>query len=702
MSANSSFTNASTPPQRTKRGSASFASASRVDALYDRQPQVSFIDSAASEDDEVAYSAFAPATRREDVSNGASPTSCCWSCRQTQRLRASLKKIELDYLSQIQSLQEQLKHATTQRALALQERDELLSNSDAAATQQSMIEQEAQALRVEVMQAVQERHELRGRVQELEMWGRRAAQQQWQWGVTVLEELEQCARRAWSDSENDARRLFMALCMADEKTAAATEARRVHAAADTTPRRCNAASGALANGSTILSSTFSPNSTSSPGPSDGGRERRICSPRPSQRRGLSPSSGHLRLHQQQQQPHTQRPSVAGDSPRSGSEGAVAVSRTLVLSHSAEDAEERVKKMEWQLEQQRSNFEMQLADERALTADMQAEVDDLIENELVLLESEDRLTIARTAAEAYTALFAQHTRRLAEELRQTEKRARVATAPTASTHADVLDLVQESELATWRTDMSEMMSTVQQQLYQLVSATRSSRAKQEAWGEVKECVQEAAAEVREELAALLDTSAQARVDSDALLEEIRRHFADVEERQSRQEAFMVAMASRAARSNDDAASSPSSQALQEVRSELSQQRQLSEKLCQMLQRESAQAPPDKLRAAVIPSSSQERENTCNGKQSLSPTFAGCDDPLSNITTVSDSTVDRDSAPPQRGVYAAETRFVMPEEALFDPQRIHVDANAAAEQISALLSDETESDADRDFPSPYEEY
>jgi hypothetical protein len=735
---NSSISNASTPPQRgTARSPASFSSTSRVDALYERQPQVSFIDSVASEDDETVYAASPPgATRHAEESPS---TSCCWSCRQTQRLRSSLKRIELDYLAQIQSLQQQLKRATAQRALALRERDELLTNSDAAAARQSMIEQEAQSLRVEVMQVIQDRQELRSRVQHLELHCQRTTQQQVRQGIEFLESAEATAREALISAEGDERHLLTWLGRVEGRVAEEAAA-RAHVVE--TPRRCDVASGTLTNGSTILSSTFSPNSTTSPGPSDGGRERRTCSPRPSQLRELS------------SQHHTQRPSLTGESARSGSEGTLVVSRALVLSHTAEEAEEKVRKMEWRLEQQRSSFEMQLADERALTADMQAEVDDLIENELMLLETEGRLTIERDAAEARDALWLLHHHHLAEHLQQGEKR-----ATEVSTHVDVLDLVEESENATWRTEMSEAMNAMQQQLYQLLSVAKSARAERGAWEEVRECVREEAAEMKQHLASLIDKSAQSRADSDALLEEVREHFSEVEERQCRQEAFMVSTLNKPAGQAEETSAQLRQQQLlflQDLRHELEHQHQLNDKLCRMLASEAKAAAPDsvvttgmrsvntvtkateaaccsmpapnaKIRERSVNDVSGERgARYCNpagdtltsspqltsaaslasdaqrSKHVRSPVSRSYSDQTSNTMRVSDSTVEWGSSPLQRTSRAAGAKFVVAEEVLFDPQRIPADASAAVEQISALLSDASLSDAYIDAPSPYEEY
>ncbi|KPA79422.1 hypothetical protein ABB37_05264 [Leptomonas pyrrhocoris] len=749
MSMSSQLSNASTPPRRPARSPTSFASASRVDALYDRLPQVSFTDSARSEEaDESAYASYSPLPRhqREGISTP------CWSCRQTQRLRTSLKRIELDYLTQIQSLQQQLRHVTAQRALALQERDELLTNADAAATQQAMVEQEAQSLRVEVMQAVQERHELERRVQQLETSCQSTVEQHVRWGSALLEETEVAARRDSRASEENERRLLHELC--------STEARAIKemlrpSTVVATPPRCNAASGTAVNGSTILSSTFSPTGTSSPGLSDGGRERRSCSPRPSQRREVAAPH------------HTQRPSTCGDASRIGLESATDVSRALALSHTAEEAEEKVRKMEWRMEQQRSSFEMQLADERALTADMQAEMDDLIESELMLLESEGRRTIEKDAAEARTALFTHHisifVRQHQQEAAsitatamQTAAAAATATA-TESTHADVLDLVEESENAAWRTEMSEAMSNVQQQLYQLLCAAPPSRMNLESARnkEVIDCVREEAAEIKEHLAALLDASAQARVDGDALRTEMKEHFDEVGERQCRQEAFMVTTSCSPAQRNEAPAL-----LLEQLRKELEPQRELSERLCEMLQRASHTTVSAGATAAESESSSKERTSTSlrpsshhrasestgrlggnplgmvtprkkakhrdpaadmmapaehipaavpvssdNQPRQQPPSATAChscDDQLSTMTTVSESTVEQDASLLQRKSCTSDSRFIVPEEALFDPQHIHVDASAAAEQISALLSEGSLSDAESDCLSPYDEY
>ncbi|KPI89272.1 hypothetical protein ABL78_1605 [Leptomonas seymouri] len=738
MPTNSPFSNASTPPQRKARMPAPFASTSRVDLLYDHQPQTSFVDSTPSEKQASGYFGYSPAPQRGEENTGVQ----CWGCRQTQRLRTSLKRIELEYLAQIESLQQQLKRATAQRALALQERDELLTNSDAAAKQQSMIEQEAQSLRVEVMQAMQERHELRSRVHELEIFCSNSVQQQLQWKMKLLWEAEASARRDCSAAAQDEWRLLKELC--DAESRAVKEALRLRAVA--TPSRCNVGAGTDSGGSTILCSTFISNYTSTPGPSDGGHERRLYSPRPSQHRELSTP----RL--------TRRPSVCGDSSRSSSEGTTVVACTLLPTHAAEEAAEKVKMMEWRLEQQRSSFEMQLADERGLTADMQAEVDDLIENELMLLESVNRLTIERDASEACTELAAHHmlilTQHLWPEAQDNAAVAPAVGAAKASTHADVLDLVEESESAAWRIEMSEVMYNMQQQLYQLLSASRPPRADpEEAWEEtVKDCVREEAEEIKEHLAALLEASAQARVDGDALRMEMKEHFSEVEERQCRQEAFMVASSTRLPQKEG----APTLQ-LESLRSELKQQRQLSERLLEVLQCASAPASAV-VTVAAHPSSSttsstEMRPSSHNPKpgptsrlgaslpdtvtpkrktrhrdplaeKSTMPqaphaapskssefghhnhkplTAAGplCEDQLSTGATVSDSTADCDPLPLRRS-RIPDPRFVVAEEELFDPQCISVDASAAAEQISALLSDGSLSDADGDFPSPYEEY
>ncbi|KAG5477152.1 hypothetical protein LSCM4_04369 [Leishmania orientalis] len=394
-----SFSSAYTPPRRTLQSSSFMAAGSRVDALFELQTCATFIDDPVLCDtDECGVEDTMATSRGAWTENEKASFHPCRSCHETHRLRNALKRIEGEYVAEIESLRVQLDEAAAQRAAAVRERNSLLASADAGATQLLEMERAVTSLELTVVKLSQEKEKLQLRVQELEKEGAAAREKHTRAARIVLEDTE-AAERAHVEAAEKEQGLFLRqLCLAESARVAAI-AQVIYV--NTLKRRAAAAGGVAADkrGSccTSVLSGCTPE-VSSRGLSEESRERRTSSPRPSQRRSMTAAN-------------TQR---LADSPRSprgrgGGEGAAATPRCTHLVDPAQTgaraaagvhlAMEKIKRLEWNLEQQRSAYEMQLAEERALTSEMQAEVDDLIESELVLLEANGRVVVERDWAEA---------------------------------------------------------------------------------------------------------------------------------------------------------------------------------------------------------------------------------------------------------------------------------------------------------------
>ncbi|KAG5500090.1 hypothetical protein JIQ42_04425 [Leishmania sp. Namibia] len=395
-----SFSSAYTPPRRTLQSSSCLAAGSRVDALFELQTCATFIDDTVLCDtDECGVEDTMTTSRGAWTENENSFFHPCRSCHETHRLRNALKRIEGEYVAEIESLRVQLDEAAAQRAAAVRERNGLLASADAGATQMLEMEREVASLGLTVVKLSQEKEKLQLRVQELEKEGAAAREKHRRAARIVLEDTEAAERAHVEAAEKDQALLLRQLCLAESARVAAI-AQVIYV--NTVKRRAAAAGGVAADkqGSccTSVSSGCTPE-VSSRGLSEESRERRTSSPRPSQRRSMTAPV------------NTQRLADSLRSPRGsgGGEGAAATSRCTHLVDPAQTgaraaagvdlAVEKIKRLERNLEQQRSAYEMQLAEERALTSEMQAEVDDLIESELLLLEANGRVVVERDWAEA---------------------------------------------------------------------------------------------------------------------------------------------------------------------------------------------------------------------------------------------------------------------------------------------------------------
>ncbi|KAG5477418.1 hypothetical protein CUR178_05121 [Leishmania enriettii] len=395
-----SFSSAYTPPRRTLQSSSCIAAGSRVDALFEWQTCAAFIDDTGLCDtDECGVEDTMTTSRGAWTENENASFHPCRSCHETHRLRNALKRIEGEYVAEIESLRVQLDEAAAQRAAAVRERNGLLASADAGATQMLEMEREVTSLGLMVVELSQEKEELQLRVQGLEKEGAAAREKHTRVARIVLEDAEATDRAHVEAAEKDQALLLRQLCLAESARVAAI-AQVIYV--NTLKRRAAATGGVAADKRGSCCTSVSSDCTlevSSRGLSEENRERRTISPRPSQRRSTTAPL------------NTQRLAVSPCSPRirGGGEGAAATCGCTRLADppqtgaraavGVDSAAETIKRLEWNLEQQRSAYEMQLAEERALTSEMQAEVDDLIESELVLLEANGRVVVERDWAEA---------------------------------------------------------------------------------------------------------------------------------------------------------------------------------------------------------------------------------------------------------------------------------------------------------------
>ncbi|CBZ27595.1 conserved hypothetical protein [Leishmania mexicana MHOM/GT/2001/U1103] len=396
MSGNWSFSSASTPPRRRRHSPSSVVAASRVDVLFEPPVRASFIEDAGLYDAGDCDMEDATMMPRETwAKNDSGYSHQCRSCQDTHRLRNSLKRVEAEYVAEIESLRLQLQEATAQRTAAVRERNELLASADMSLTHILQMEQDAQSLRMEVVQVSQEKEQLRRRVQELEKQSAVASERDARLGRVAVEDAEAVGRAHVESAETSEALLLLQLCAAES----ARVAESVHRMpGETRTSGAAAAGGRCGSSCANVSGGFSPESAS-PASSEESPHRRTCSPRPSQRRSLTVpvDTPRLSLYPYSPPGHSGAESAATTSRLPcGFDAAVAATTAAAGDDSPR---ERIKRLECDLERQRRLHEMQLADERALTSEMQAEMDDLIENELVLLEANGRIALERDGAEA---------------------------------------------------------------------------------------------------------------------------------------------------------------------------------------------------------------------------------------------------------------------------------------------------------------
>ncbi|TPP49001.1 hypothetical protein CGC20_27100 [Leishmania donovani] len=319
MSGSWSFSSASTPPRRRRHSPSSMIAASRVDALFEPSVRAAYIEDAVLYDAGECDVEDATIMPRETwTKNDSGYSHQCRSCQDTHRLRNSLKRIEAQYVAEIESLRLQLQEAVAQRTAAVRERNELLTSADMSVTRILQMEQDAQSLRMELVQVAQEKEQLRRRVQELEKQSVAASERHVRLAGAVVEDAEAAGRDHVESAEKGEALLLVQLRAAD----------------------------------------------------------------------ASPVSSEKR--------HSGGESAAATSPRPGGFATAVAGATAAAG--VDSARERIKRLECDLERQRTLHEMQLTEERTLTTEMQAEMDDLIENELVLLEANDRIALERDRAE----------------------------------------------------------------------------------------------------------------------------------------------------------------------------------------------------------------------------------------------------------------------------------------------------------------
>ncbi|AYU79358.1 hypothetical protein LdCL_250007900 [Leishmania donovani] len=400
MSGSWSFSSASTPPRRRRHSPSSMIAASRVDALFEPSVRAAYIEDAVLYDAGECDVEDATIMPRETwTKNDSGYSHQCRSCQDTHRLRNSLKRIEAQYVAEIESLRLQLQEAVAQRTAAVRERNELLTSADMSVTRILQMEQDAQSLRMELVQVAQEKEQLRRRVQELEKQSVAASERHVRLAGAVVEDAEAAGRDHVESAEKGEALLLVQLRAAEW----ARVAEIAHRMPDETRNSGAAAAGGGAAGARCGSSCanvsggFSPE-RASPVSSEKSPHRRTCSPRPSQRRSLTVSVDTHRLSFGAYSPpgHSGGESAAATSPRPGGFATAVAGATAAAG--VDSARERIKRLECDLERQRTLHEMQLAEERTLTTEMQAEMDDLIENELVLLEANDRIALERDRAE----------------------------------------------------------------------------------------------------------------------------------------------------------------------------------------------------------------------------------------------------------------------------------------------------------------
>ncbi|TPP40649.1 hypothetical protein CGC21_8235 [Leishmania donovani] len=199
---------------------------------------------------------------------------------------------------------------------------DLLTSADMSVTRILQMEQDAQSLRMELVQVAQEKEQLRRRVQELEKQSVAASERHVRLAGAVVEDAE-AAGRDHVESAEKGEALLLVQLRAAEWARVAEIAHRM----------------------------------------------------PDETRNKESSPAHM---------------------FAASFAAAITDATAAAG--VDSARERIKRLECDLERQRTLHEMQLAEERTLTTEMQAEMDDLIENELVLLEANDRIALERDRAE----------------------------------------------------------------------------------------------------------------------------------------------------------------------------------------------------------------------------------------------------------------------------------------------------------------
>lgn len=672
-----SASSAATPPRRARRsGGSTGASASRVDGAFERQPpRVSFID-----DDRAETTApLSPVSwRDDDASNNTTATGLqpCSYCHQTRRLRTALKRIEEDYVGQIASLQARLHEAVVQRAAAEQERNELLVAADAAAaTGAPMMAQTLKSLQVEAIDRAQENAALRRRVQHLELEQSAACSRQLAAALQSLTQTEAELRAGTEASAHETAALLYELWRIPPPVVVVERPVKSPPTSHTPGKKAaettSAAEAEVGGLCSHLSLGFSPDS-SSPGPSEGSRERRTSSPRPSQRRSLSVPLDSQRLSyspraHELQLSATNR-SVTAPRPCSAPELDAAAVEVAVQA--------RVKKLEWSMQQQRSAYEMELADERALTKEMQEEVDDLVENELVLLETCSRAALEREAAELLCES-------VVDALRQQRCRTRASTGAGANTCVDKTS-------ASTQTSVMHGCVAPEARDGERVVDVAALREAREAAVETRRVV----ADLRSELAGCHATVG-ALGPRHAALEELLRQVLDTVTAHARQgEGTRTALRrfSHVSTHNDEA-------------------------LMRSLQRletcVKARAAPASSGATqhVDPSVPAEQPSTTADAAAVvvSPHSAvanrrGSSSSGSSEVVLSACTPDSPVSVPAPSTPAARASFVVPEEALFNPTAITVDTRAAAATMASFLGHDALSDASDDdvARNPYEFY
>lgn len=355
---------------------------SKVDAAYRRTVQVSFADEEGyfgnySEETESCTSTISTTVTRNTSGNCTASGSQCRACRQTQRLRRSLKRIEEDYQSTIQDLRAALFYAEQQRDSVQQDLVHVISNATSNSEQELLIEQEAKSLRTEVIGAVAEREVLEEKVtksaEEISTLTRLLHEREIKHLITV--EMES-RRSLYFAATSEGRRIQLSEVIGRRGIVFA----RLVAHAKQSSHRSKGVTG-----SPDSSRTGEASSAESP------MAIRRLSSRPIERVAVSPRVSN------------RRNDVASAAVSARRCNLVTAANCLQQPAVSPADVSSTPASEQQVEQLKQQYEGQLGNERSLVREMQEELDDLMYSELQLVEESARAATRLQEMEAFHEL-----------------------------------------------------------------------------------------------------------------------------------------------------------------------------------------------------------------------------------------------------------------------------------------------------------
>ncbi|GET89118.1 hypothetical protein, conserved [Leishmania tarentolae] len=696
MPGSSSFSSASTPPPQRRHSPFSMNARSRIDALFESHECASLIDTA------VAYDATEGDVEDSLImstgvwgNSDSGYTQLCRSCEDTHRLRNSLKRIEAQYVAEIESLRLQLHEAVAQRIAAVRERNELLTSADSSLTHLLQMEQDSQSLRMEVVHTSQEKEQLRRRVEELEKQSIASSQRDARLALVVLEDAETAERvHVETAAEGEALLLMQLRTSEWARVATVTQHVPVHTSKNVDSSFGGAADPRCGGSCANTIGGLSPESAS-PVSSEQSPQRRRCSPRTSQRRSLSVPMG------------TRLLSLSPVSPRRRSEGQAEAATSRILSGCAralpgaraaigdDSSRERIKRLEADLEDQRRLHEAHLAEERALTTEMQAEMDDLIENEMVLLEANSRIALEREWAESAVDSVGYLLQRLCVELCPGKAALDEAfkVADTTLLNATSVTCASASDGGSCEGQGPPTKKQIPIMPGRLGSESTLCKGLMvgllSAVDETKRGVQNLHHDVARCHAAVDSTGPQQeRVE--ALLHQLLEEIA-AQRRKTDDTHSMVRRFARISTHNDSALFRAVGRVEKALKAPARPAALVKEEeVGSATNTENHNAlldPPRQLVTQVLP---------CVSAMNVTPS-------TSNTTTTTTGTSAADASKDLKQLPSC-VHFVAAEENLFDPSRIHVDPNVAAQKMAALfLGDPLIDFSDADVPeTPYDDY